>query len=88
MEREADQADASGRPIHVRATVVEGGTSLFATPLLKRLALVIGNEGAGVSEGVIALATRRVTIPMQPGIDSLNVAIAAAVVLYHFCRTE
>ena len=68
------------------ATVVEGGTSLFATPLLKRLALVIGNEGAGLSEGVTTLATRRVTIPMPGGMESLNVAAAAAVCLFECVR--
>jgi TrmH family RNA methyltransferase len=68
------------------ATVVAGGTSLFATPLLRRLALVIGNEGAGLSDGLAALATRRVSIPMPGGMESLNVAAAAAVCLFEFVR--
>jgi tRNA G18 (ribose-2'-O)-methylase SpoU len=47
-----------------------------------RLALVFGNESAGLDEQTIACCDRRVTIPMQRGTDSLNVAMAAAVVLY------
>jgi TrmH family RNA methyltransferase len=68
------------------ATVVEGGTSLFATPLLQRIALVIGNEGSGLSNELAALATRRVTIPMPGGVESLNVAAAAAVCLFECVR--
>jgi tRNA G18 (ribose-2'-O)-methylase SpoU len=53
-----------------------------------RLALLLGSEGHGLSDQWLALAHRRVTIPMQLGIDSLNVAVAAAVLLYHFCSDE
>jgi tRNA G18 (ribose-2'-O)-methylase SpoU len=49
-----------------------------------RLALLLGSEGHGLSQEWLQLAHRRVTIPMQLGIDSLNVAVAAAVLLYHF----
>jgi tRNA G18 (ribose-2'-O)-methylase SpoU len=49
-----------------------------------RLALLLGSEGHGLTSDWLALCHRRVTIPMQLGIDSLNVAVAAAVLLYHF----
>ena len=48
-----------------------------------RLALVLGSEGHGLSVEVLALCDQRLTIPMRLGIDSLNVAVAAAVFLYH-----
>jgi tRNA G18 (ribose-2'-O)-methylase SpoU len=51
----------------------------------ERMALLLGSEGHGLSCQWQELAHRKVTIPMQVGIDSLNVAIAAAVLLYHFC---
>jgi tRNA G18 (ribose-2'-O)-methylase SpoU len=51
-----------------------------------RLAILLGSEGHGLSDDWLRLAHRRVTIPMQLGIDSLNVAVAAAVLLHHFCR--
>jgi tRNA G18 (ribose-2'-O)-methylase SpoU len=51
-----------------------------------RMALLLGGEGHGLSAEWLELAQRKVTIPMQLGIDSLNVAVAAAVLLYHFCR--
>ncbi|MDQ0093496.1 TrmH family RNA methyltransferase [Paeniglutamicibacter psychrophenolicus] len=47
-----------------------------------RLALVLGTEGAGVSDTVLEAVDRHVMIPMRPGMDSLNVAAAAAVVFW------
>lgn len=51
-----------------------------------RLALVLGTEGAGVSDAVLEAAERHVMIPMRPGTDSLNVAAAAAVAFWELCR--
>jgi TrmH family RNA methyltransferase len=70
----------------VVATVAAGGTSLFAAPLHGRIALAIGNEGAGLSPALVAQATRRVTIPMPGRVESLNVAAAAAVCLFECLR--
>lgn len=51
-----------------------------------RLGLLFGNEAQGLGADHVAACGRRVTIPMQLGTDSLNVAVAAAVFLYHFTR--
>lgn len=48
----------------------------------ERTAILFGSEGHGLSDEWLAICERRVTIPMQAGIDSLNVAVAAAVVLW------
>lgn len=48
----------------------------------ERLALVLGAEGDGLSRQALAAADTVVTIPMAHGVDSLNVAAAAAVALY------
>jgi len=55
-----------------------------ATPLRQvsvrdRWAVLLGAEGPGLTEGALAAATHRVRIPMADGVDSLNVATAAAV---------
>lgn len=47
-----------------------------------RCALVLGAEGAGMSERALSIADHRVRIPMSGGVDSLNVAAAAAVAFY------
>jgi RNA methyltransferase, TrmH family len=51
-----------------------------------RIAFVMGNEGEGVSEAVLKLASTRVRIPMHAGVESLNVGAAAAIVLYEWQR--
>jgi TrmH family RNA methyltransferase len=70
----------------VVATVATGGTRLHAAPLAGRVAVAIGNEGAGLSASLLAHATQRVTIPMAAGVESLNAAAAAAVVLFECVR--
>jgi tRNA G18 (ribose-2'-O)-methylase SpoU len=47
-----------------------------------RVALLLGAEGHGLSDGALAAADRRVRIPIAPTVDSLNVGAAAAVALY------
>jgi tRNA G18 (ribose-2'-O)-methylase SpoU len=52
-----------------------------------RPALLLGAEGPGLSRRAIAASDARVVIPMQAGVDSLNVAAAAAVAFWELCRT-
>ena len=47
-----------------------------------RAALLFGAEGPGLSDGWLASADRRVRIPIAAGVDSLNVAVAAAITLH------
>ena len=50
------------------------------------VALLVGNEGAGLSEDVVYGADAQIHIPMASGVESLNAAAAAAVVLYEAFR--
>jgi len=50
-------------------------------------ALLFGSEGFGLAPPWLALCDRRVTIPMPPGVDSLNVNVAAGIFLYHWHRS-
>lgn len=70
----------------VLAMVAAGGMNLYATALSGRIALAIGNEGAGLSAALASAATRSVTIPMPGGTESLNAAAAAAVCLFECVR--
>lgn len=63
-----------GTPFYERQDVAE------------RFALIIGNEGNGVSEQVQQTATHRVRLPMRGGAESLNAAIAAAIMMYELMR--
>jgi TrmH family RNA methyltransferase len=62
-------ADASGEPL----------SSEHAPP---RLAIALGNEGAGLSTAVRAAASRTVSLPITSAVESLNVAVAAGIILY------
>ena len=47
---------------------------------------VIGNEGHGLSEAVIAACDRSVYIPMEAGTESLNAGVAAALIMWELCK--
>lgn len=73
------------RQIDTIAAVLDDSAELLdAVPRPARLALVLGGEAHGLAEEVIAACARRVTIPMAGGADSLNVAAATGILLYHF----
>jgi tRNA G18 (ribose-2'-O)-methylase SpoU len=55
---------------------------VLAADLPERLALVLGTEGDGLSRAALAVADRHVRIPMAHGVDSLNVAAAAALAVW------
>jgi tRNA G18 (ribose-2'-O)-methylase SpoU len=57
-----------------------------APPVAQRFALVIGSEGAGLSSEVEALASTRLRIAMRPGVDSLNLGVAAGIALHWLTR--
>ena len=46
--------------------------------------MAIGSESRGLSDAVLEAATVRFTIPLKPGVESLNAATAAAIALFHF----
>jgi tRNA G18 (ribose-2'-O)-methylase SpoU len=60
---------------------------LAGTPNDRKVAVVLGHEGEGLTPAAIAACTHQARIPMAAGIDSLNVATAAAIALYELGRT-
>ena len=66
--------------------VARGGIPVHEADLRGRLGWIFGSEGKGVSEALAVRATHRVTIPMAPGAESLNVAAAAAICFYEARR--
>ncbi|HJV06036.1 MAG TPA: RNA methyltransferase [Chromobacteriaceae bacterium] len=67
-------------------THLDGSVSLYHEDLTGPVALVFGNEGAGVSASLVAQADARVRIPMPGHAESLNVAMAATVCLFERVR--
>ena len=76
----AADAHAAGRTIC--GAVAEGGENPFEAPLDRTSVLVIGSEGTGLPAGAYRYLDRRLTIPMTAPVDSLNAAVAAALLLY------
>ena len=71
--------------VELLATVLdESAEPLPSAGRKPRAAILFGNEAQGLPPDVVALCDRKVTIPMQLGTDSLNVAVAAGIFLYHF----
>jgi len=66
------------------AEISEGSTYLSDVITPKKWVLIMGHEGKGISQKVLELCDEVVTIEMQEGIKSLNVAVAASIILYHF----
>lgn len=58
------------------------GAPIGSTPIPDGAILAFGSERRGLGEGLLARAGRRLAIPMRPGVSSLNLATAVAVVLY------
>ena len=62
------------------------GESLYSLDLTGSVAFVIGNEGAGLSDQLIKVASQRVRVPMPGNAESLNAAAATAVCLFERVR--
>jgi TrmH family RNA methyltransferase len=84
VEDEALRGWAASSKVRVLVAAADG------VPLDRRdrvpLALVVGNEGAGVRPALAGWAHGRAGIPLRPGAESLNVAVAAALLLYEVTR--
>jgi RNA methyltransferase, TrmH family len=79
-------ASAGQEDIRLAAAVPHGGTPLSQLQFSAPLALILGGEGGGVPQAVLAEVHETVTIPLRAPVESLNVAIAAAVILYEASR--
>jgi TrmH family RNA methyltransferase len=62
------------------------GESVSGLEPPSRLAIVVGNEGAGLSSDSRARADRLVALPIAAAVESLNVAVAAGILLYELRR--
>ena len=72
--------------IQVLATVPREGVSLDEVAMTGPIAVLLGGEGPGLPEDIIASSSARVTIPMRAPVESLNVAVAAALLVYEAAR--
>jgi TrmH family RNA methyltransferase len=74
------------RGLRVAAATAGPGQPIDRAALVEPLLLLLGNEGAGLPGAVTSAADVTLTIPMRTGANSLNVAVAAALLLYEATR--
>ena len=79
-------ADARRHGCRIVAAVPRDGRSLFAVDLTGPVHLLIGGEGQGLPASLTDAADERVTIAMQPPVESLNAAVTAALIVYEARR--
>ncbi|AFZ22729.1 rRNA methylase [Cylindrospermum stagnale PCC 7417] len=72
--------------MQVVATMASATSTYWQIDWRKPSLILLGNEGAGLSADLVAIADQQVKIPLSPGVESLNVAIAAALMLYEAQR--
>jgi TrmH family RNA methyltransferase len=73
-------------PLRVYLADSGGGQPYTQADLHGPLALVVGGEADGASEQSIALTDQRLHIPMPGGVESLNAAVAAAILMFEVVR--
>jgi RNA methyltransferase, TrmH family len=88
VEAEAAALDGHLAALQPRwaALVPRGGEDLYRASLAGTLVLAVGAEGSGLSPALLARTDLRLTIPMEPAVESLNATVAAALVLFEVRR--
>ncbi len=74
--------------VRVISTTSHTQTSYWDVDLTQPTLILMGNEGAGLSDDLAALADLQVKIPMSPTVESLNVATTAALIMYEVRRQQ
>ena len=74
------------RSIPLYATALSDSSVPLTQVDLRRAAVIIGNEGRGVSQNGLTLSEKQLIIPMMGRAESLNASIAASIVMYEMSR--
>ncbi len=85
-ERQDLPAVARTFPGALLAASLQATHSLYDCDLRGKVAFLVGNEGAGLSDGLLSLATHSIAIPMTGRVESLNAAAATAICLFEVVR--
>lgn len=86
LEEEDFIENAKKAGYSVLVTCLDGADNLYKADLGGRIAFVMGNEANGVSSGLLTAADKKVYIPMEGRAESLNVAMAAGIVMFEALR--
>jgi TrmH family RNA methyltransferase len=83
-----DEAVAAARQRHVRivATSSDAKTPIDRVDFRQPTLILVGNEGAGLPAHVVDHADEMTSVPMKAGVESMNVAVTSALLLYEARR--
>jgi RNA methyltransferase, TrmH family len=79
---------AKNAGMQIAATLANASLTYWDVDWCKPSLILLGNEGAGLSDELAEMADVQVNIPLNPGVESLNVAIASALILYEAQRQK
>jgi TrmH family RNA methyltransferase len=77
---------ARRRGLRIAAAIAGAGEPIASANLRRPLLVLLGSEGAGVPPAIERQADLRLTVPMAHGVESLNVAVTAGIILYEIRR--
>lgn len=80
--------EIKGAGYEVFATAMEGSEVYDCIDYTNGAAFIIGNEANGVSNEVFEKASKRIRIPMEGKLESLNAAVSAAIIMYEIARQK
>ena len=86
VQEEELLAELRNHGVRLLAATAIAGTQAPDTDLTQPVALLIGNEGAGVPEALLRRCDGSITIPCPGPVESLNAAIAGSILLYEAAR--
>ena len=78
--------ELKSRGIRLLATSSHKGTTISDVDLVRPVAFLIGNEGAGIPKNIAAQADQVISIPQSSKVESLNAGIATSILLYEATR--
>ncbi len=80
------RADARASGLHQLAAVPRGGTPITDTDLSRPCLIWLGAEGDGLARPLLDDADELVSVPMHAPVESLNIAVASALIVYEAAR--
>jgi 23S rRNA (guanosine2251-2'-O)-methyltransferase len=74
------------RGVKILGASEKSKTPLFSIDCTQPVALIIGNEGAGIRRDLLMICDQLITIPQFGHVESLNAAVSAGILLYEITR--
>lgn len=74
--------------VEVFGTDVSNGLTLDKVSVPNKYAIILGNEGSGISKNILSMVKQNIYIKTNLKLESLNVAIAGSIILHHFASNQ